>query len=274
MDYARLQDLLDELERGNRYHICVVFFGAHSKDCLRLRFSSIIHANPVCDAVKQRANSLKRCLRCRAAAFRKARLTQAPFGGYCINGVYEYCHPIFREDKLYCMIFIGNILRDREIFFRRSGLSPGTPLLQTMDTTLDDAACASITSLVESYIQALLELSPQDTRPEQNNAVVAAMQADLDRYFAQNTSLSEMARIYHYNEKYLGRLFKTQVGISFGQYLNQRRLEYSAQLLKQSNHSILDISQRAGFNNVTYFNRLFRRQFGQSPSQYRKCKKS
>ena len=264
MDYARLQDLLDELERGNRYHICVVFFGSQGKDCLRLRYESSIHTAPACSALKS-----NRCLLCRSMTLRKARSTGKPFGGHCIRGIYEYCHPIFREDKLFCVILIGNILRNRKIFFRRSGLSPNAPLLNTMEQDMDDATCIRIASLVESYIHALLELSPQNARSEQSNSVVAAMQADVDRNFARDISLEDMAQVYHYNEKYLGRLFKTQMGISFGQYLNLRRLEFSAQLLRRSKRSILDISQSVGFNNVTYFNRLFRRQFGVSPSQYR-----
>lgn len=268
MDYARLQDLLDELERGNRYHICVVFFGSQGKDCLRLRFESSIHTTPACNALK-----IKLCFRCRAMVLQKARTTNSPFGGHCIRGIYEYCHPVYRDNKPFCVILVGNILRDRKIFLRRSGRSLDDPLLNTMEQDMDDGSCARIACLVESYIHALMELSPQNARSEQNNAVVAAMQADVDRNFCRDISLTDMAHIYHYNEKYLGRLFKTHMGISFGQYLNLRRLEFSAQLLRRTKQSVLDISQRVGFNNVTYFNRLFRQQFGMSPSQYRSNKK-
>ena len=75
--------------------------------------------------------------------------------------------------------------------------------------------------------------------------------------------------MYHYNEKYLGTLFKKQTGLSFHDYLNHRRLYRSRMLLEQSGDSILSIATRVGFNNVTYFNRLFKAYYGVSPSQMR-----
>lgn len=268
-DYSSLQSLVDGLERGNRFHICIVFFSRHTGKKLMVSRRTAIHANPVCDAAKLRPHGMARCLRCRGLMFQKARRIQQPFGGYCINGVYEYCHPVFLEDRLYCVICIGNILRDRERLCDRIALASEDPLLDTMETDIDDAECERIAAIVESYIRMLLQHT-QTPSSTQGNAVLWALRAELDRYFSQDITLGEMARLYHYNEKYLGRLFKTQFGVSFAEYLNRKRLSYAAARLRQTGESVLDISQKAGFNNVTYFNRLFREKYGQSPSQYRK----
>ena len=75
--------------------------------------------------------------------------------------------------------------------------------------------------------------------------------------------------MYNYNEKYLGMLFKKQVGRSFHDYLNRRRLYRARMLLEQTTDSVLTIATRVGFNNVTYFNRLFKEYYGMSPSQLR-----
>lgn len=267
-DYSALQSLLDGLEQGNKFHICVVFFTRQTSRKLMVPHRTAIHATPVCNAAKALPNGRAKCMRWRDHVFRKARQLGRPFSGCCFNGVYEYCHPVYLEDKLYCMISIGNLLRDPNRLCKH--LKPDGPLLDTMETGLDDAACRKLAQVVESYIRMLREQSPGEPRAEQNHAVISAVRASLDKDFDQPLTLSSMAQMYHYNEKYLGRIFKAQLGVSFGEYLNGKRLSHAAKLLRKTGDSILDISQRTGFNNVTYFNRLFRKKFGTSPSQYRK----
>ena len=270
MVYSKLQNLIDELERGNKYHICVTFFGNYATEQLRPHHKNAIHTNCVCDTLKsQHEDSYAKCLRCRRYAFQKARNTRTAFGGHCIHGVYEYCHPIFANDKLVCVVHVGNILRDKNVFCRRSGLSPNDPLLEQMATGLSDEDCRRIAELIVFFIQASKTQLSNEVPTLPTNTVISAIQAELDTNYDQNISLTEMARIYHYNEKYLGRLFKDQVGITFGQYLNKNRLAEAAKLLRQSKNSVLDIAQRVGFNNVTYFNRLFQRLHGLTPTQYR-----
>lgn len=272
IEYSKLQHLIDELERGNKYHICVTFFGNYATEQLRPDRKNAIHMGCICDFLKsQHDNSYAKCLLCRRFSFSKARKSKKPFGGHCIHGVYEYCYPLFFNGTLVCVIHVGNILRDKTVFCRRSGLSPNDPLLDQMATDLTDEDCKRIAQLVAFYIQATKAQLANDVQPIHINAVISSIQAELDANYSQDIALADIARLYHYNEKYLGRLFKSQVGVSFGQYLNSRRLKKAAELLRQTKDSVLDISQAVGFNNVTYFNRLFQQLHGMSPTQYRKA---
>ena len=83
-------------------------------------------------------------------------------------------------------------------------------------------------------------------------------------------SVKEIAELFNYNEKYIGKLFKEEEGVGIIEYVNTKRLDKSCEMLKLSSDSITLISQKLGFNNVTYFNRLFKNRFGKSPSEYRK----
>ena len=82
-------------------------------------------------------------------------------------------------------------------------------------------------------------------------------------------TVSELTQVFHYNEKYLGRLFKRETGVSIHEFINNERLSLAEKLLRETNDSILSVSERAGFNNVTYFNRLFKAKHGLSPAAYR-----
>lgn len=66
------------------------------------------------------------------------------------------------------------------------------------------------------------------------------------------------------------RRFRSATGVTPNQYLQLCRIEQAQQLLRQSNLTIGDISFSVGYQDVSFFARLFRRQLGITPSEYRK----
>ncbi len=267
---STLQELITALEYGNHFHISIEFEYVHREliKTLSISRSHIIHATPFCDDVKER-KGLNPCLICKGKAMDKAKKTGLSFGGLCVNGVYEYCYPVYSGGNLLCIIFLGNIISDMETFLKKSGLTADSPIIETMEVGMDAEMCLQICSVVASYIRMLAQESTGLTTGKRINTTIAAVESYVERYFYLDISLTDLARMYHYNEKYLGTLFKKQVGVSFHDYLNNRRLYRSRMLLEQSGDSILSIATRVGFNNVTYFNRLFRQHYGMPPSQLR-----
>jgi AraC-like DNA-binding protein len=65
------------------------------------------------------------------------------------------------------------------------------------------------------------------------------------------------------------RQFKQHSGRSFSEFLNGLRLEAACRELLESGRPVLDIALGAGFTQVSFFNRLFRRTYGCSPSAFR-----
>lgn len=59
------------------------------------------------------------------------------------------------------------------------------------------------------------------------------------------------------------------MGVPFTAYLNSYRLTMAARLLLQSDDTVLLIASKVGFDNLSYFNRAFKKQFGMTPSAYR-----
>ena len=80
--------------------------------------------------------------------------------------------------------------------------------------------------------------------------------------------LSDIAELFFYNEVYLGRLFKSEVGKSFNDYINSQRIKSACSLLTTP-LSIIEISEQIGYNSVTYFNRVFKKYTGLTPTEYR-----
>ena len=87
--------------------------------------------------------------------------------------------------------------------------------------------------------------------------------------FQENIAIEDIANYCFYSKSYFMKFFKETMGVSFIQYLNDYRLEIAAELLTTTTDNILDIAFATGFNNISYFNRCFKKNYGVSPRKYR-----
>ena len=81
----------------------------------------------------------------------------------------------------------------------------------------------------------------------------------------RNIAIEDIANYCFTAKSYFMKFFKETMGVSFIQYLNDYRLEIAAELLTTTTDNILDIAFATGFNNISYFNRCFKKKYGVSP---------
>jgi two-component system response regulator YesN len=91
-----------------------------------------------------------------------------------------------------------------------------------------------------------------------------------ENYADPDITLEQAAEKLQVSPVYFGRVFKQELGISFGQYLTQIRIKRAIQLLTATELSILEIADRVGYHSQHYFSTSFRKYTGMSPLQYRK----
>lgn len=92
------------------------------------------------------------------------------------------------------------------------------------------------------------------------------------KHYGETISTSHLAKIFYLSEGYLCHIFKEATGKTLIQYINAFRAEKAAILLKKTNENVSDIAMKCGFENVTYFNRIFKKHFGITPSEFRNKK--
>lgn len=88
-------------------------------------------------------------------------------------------------------------------------------------------------------------------------------------HFAENLSISDLAKAAGFSESHFMFLFKEYVGTTCINYINYYRIQNAAQLLRESGKTVLEIASENGYDNISYFNRRFRAQFGMTPKEYR-----
>lgn len=91
----------------------------------------------------------------------------------------------------------------------------------------------------------------------------------ISNHFQEPLTLDKVARELHFNKYYVSRTFSGRLHCSFHEYINRLRLDYAARLLRETDHSITEIWQEAGFESQKTFNRTFLSCYGTTPSGYR-----
>ena len=92
----------------------------------------------------------------------------------------------------------------------------------------------------------------------------------INKNYENNITSTEISAELFINNSYFCRLFKKNFGSCFQNYLNMYRLEKSTVVLKNSDLSGSEISQKVGFNSVSYYSKIFKALYGCSPTEYRK----
>ena len=120
-------------------------------------------------------------------------------------------------------------------------------------------------------MMAKLERSPQQARMEavsRDALVQAALQEITQNY--REASLSNVARAYGVSLAYVSECVRAQTGRTYKELLQKHRMETAARLLRRSDLNIHQIIAQVGYENTSYFYRLFHERYGQSPREYRR----
>ncbi len=92
--------------------------------------------------------------------------------------------------------------------------------------------------------------------------------AYIHEHIDRRLSLSEIAAHIRLNPSYLSRTFGQRVGTPLIQYINERKMDKAALLLRSGNHKVKDVAEALGFDDPYYFTRLFNKTYGISPAEY------
>lgn len=91
----------------------------------------------------------------------------------------------------------------------------------------------------------------------------------IDSHYSENITLDFLSNLTYVNKFHLVHLFTKEMGISPINYLINKRIDESKNLLSNTNYSIRDISSIVGFSNSSYFSQMFKKITGISPKDFR-----
>jgi AraC-like DNA-binding protein len=102
------------------------------------------------------------------------------------------------------------------------------------------------------------------------NKRIAAIHEYLMNNYREEVDLKRLASMVNMVEGSLCRFFKMNTGLTVFEYLNQIKIEFACKLLMDNDLSVMEVCLDSGFNNLSHFNKQFRKTTGVTPSEYRK----
>jgi AraC-like DNA-binding protein/uncharacterized cupin superfamily protein len=102
------------------------------------------------------------------------------------------------------------------------------------------------------------------------NKRIATIHEYLMNNYREEINLMKLAALVNMAEGSLCRFFKSNMGITIFEYLNKIKTEFACKLLMDPDLSILEVCLDSGFNNISHFNKQFKKTTGVPPSEYRK----
>ena len=106
-------------------------------------------------------------------------------------------------------------------------------------------------------------------RQQQRSLRLKKLFDHISRNYAEKLSIHQAAALAGMSQPQFMKTFKKVAGMTLVTYLNHVRLSNAVRLLKETDNSIAEIASSVGFSDQSYFDKRFRRAFGQAPKQFR-----
>ncbi len=135
---------------------------------------------------------------------------------------------------------------------------------------VDEEELFDALSQVEARLIAKGSPASQELDDAGQNARICKALRFIHSHYAQDLPLALVSEQAGLNPNYFSNLFKKTCGQTFSEYLTAYRLERAADLLRNTDLKVYEISNQCGFREAKYFFRLFKKNIGMSPQQYRR----
>lgn len=177
--------------------------------------------------------------------------------------------PEIGKNELGSILF--QVMSDTAVRCQREGLSLEFPVTKNDEAVSwifhMDSLDAAINGL-KGFFQCLhdnIAFKDENTR----NYLVKEALNYIGENFSRDISADEMSDYLHISKVYFSQLFSREVGCPFTKYLTGIRMEHAKKLLRETNERVYEIAEAAGYEDVKYFLKVFKKITGVSPQVYR-----
>ena len=124
--------------------------------------------------------------------------------------------------------------------------------------------CAWIVKVLDAFIDEVYA-----TRETRNLPVIRQAVSYIKAHFREELTLDDVAKAVHFSPYYVSRLFKEELGLNFIEYVTRTRIDEAKRLLLETNQTISEIALSVGYQDPSYFTKVFKKMEGRTPTQFR-----
>lgn len=185
-----------------------------------------------------------------------------------LNRTFTYVRSLSEEEQDNFMLFLL-LLPARAV----SGLKaqPGSPYRNQRKLVEHWLGCPSHVEQEQFLHQVMAESTEllQETGEPGTSAIIRQIKTIIDEQYMEQISVASLAAQVHLTPTYLCVLFKQATGKTINEYLTNERIRHAKRLLRDPSVRLYDICYRVGYLSPSYFSKLFKKQVGMPPGEYR-----
>ncbi len=127
---------------------------------------------------------------------------------------------------------------------------------------------------MKDELESLLSLKSSPLESGRNfisvdDSSTAALLKFVDDHFTEEISREQLSELFFFDPDYITKIFKRETGMSFKNYVIGKRLDLARKLLEETDSPVHDIALKVGYDNYSYFTRLFKKSYGITPIEFR-----
>lgn len=177
---------------------------------------------------------------------------ESPIKNFLINSLFG------KENQSYLHFKVANVLPVQNLMEN---------LIWTLTNNATNKRNINQTTMGLLFMQLLNHTDKLVYESKEDKAIM-----NIFRYIEENYkdgSLTKAANLLHYDFYWLSHEIKNRTGRTYTEHLQEKRLSQSAYLLKNTSLSVEEIALAVGYQNKSYFHRIFAKKYGKSPKKYR-----
>lgn len=241
------------------------------------------HYCEFCNCAKLLEGGRKACEKSdRGEATELAKAYGEPFFFKCHMGLCELVVPVMKDERILGLVFLGQCRiegEDASENIKSAALAMGGDAEKFIDMYMalpnmkrsDLLAMGSLFSLYFSKLGDVAEFFGNVGIATGESLTLGRRMANYIEYtYTHDISPCEVSAHFYINESYAARAFKRDMGMSLTQYIRKVRLDNAKRLLANTTASVGNIALNVGYSDANYFTRLFTREVGMTPTEFRK----
>ncbi len=229
--------------------------------------------NAFCSFVNADPKEHEWCVGCDKTACLMAEKSHETYIYTCRFGLIEAVSPLYNFGTLTGFLMMGQVVKnaeDKKIAKRALSKIAYPP--ENYDELVNDITAVD-ESMIDSYVRIMTicaeYLTAKNAVTSPKSSVPERAKKYIEENITQNFGISDICEYLDCSKSTLLTGFKRTYGITVNTYITQRRLDRSAEMLSGSKKSICQIASECGFSDQSYFSKVFSKQYGIPPSEYR-----
>lgn len=123
---------------------------------------------------------------------------------------------------------------------------------------------------MEMFLQYMITIMQNYLKTtDEKKSIAMSIKEYVDEHYAENIHRDCLTDIFFLDPNYASKIFKKEMGISFKDYIIQKRIDTAKDLLQNTNLPVNTVANNVGYDNYSYFSRIFKKVTDMTPIEYR-----